>query len=105
MPRDKIGETPNQVLTTQDHSIDMNLLRREVDTNRLLYDSLLQRFKELGVSGNIVSNNVSVVDAAEPSLFPYKPNLMANLMVGLIAGVLLGAAIVFALEVMDDSIK
>ena len=103
--RDKLAQTRKQVLTTQDHSIDMNLLKREVDTNRQLYDSLLQRFKELGISGNIVSNNVSVVDAAEPSLFPYKPNLLANLLVGLVVGVLLGAAIVVALEVMDDSIK
>lgn len=103
--RDKLAQTRKQVLTTQDHSIDMNLLKREVDTNRQLYDSLLQRFKELGISGNIVSNNISVVDAAEPSLFPYKPNILANLMVGLVAGILLGAAIVVALEVMDDSIK
>jgi capsular exopolysaccharide synthesis family protein len=103
--KERVSQTRKQVLTTQDHGIDMNLLKREVDTNRQLYDSLLQRFKELGVSGNIVSNNVSVVDAAEPSLFPYKPNLLANLLVGMVAGVLLGAAIVVALEVMDDSIK
>ena len=103
--REKLAQTRKQVLSTQDHSIDLNLLKREVDTNRQLYDSLLQRFKELGISGNIVSNNISVVDAAEPSLFPYKPNLLANLLVGLIVGVLLGAAIVVALEVMDDSIK
>lgn len=103
--RDKVAQTRKQVLTTQEQSIDMNLLKREVDTNRQLYDNLLQRFKELGVSGNIVSNNVSVVDAAEPSLFPYKPNLLSNLLVGLVAGILLGAAIVVALEVMDDSIK
>ncbi len=103
--KDRVGQTRKQVLSTQDRGIDMNLLKREVDTNRQLYDSLLQRFKELGVSGNVVSNNVSVVDAAEPSLFPYKPNLLANLLVGIVAGILLGAAIVVALEVMDDSIK
>jgi capsular exopolysaccharide synthesis family protein len=103
--RDKVGETRKQVLTTQDHSIDLNLLRREVDTNRQLYDSLLQRFKELGISGNIVANNISVVDAAEPSLFPFKPDLMRNLLIGLGLGTLLGAAIVVALELKDDSIK
>jgi capsular exopolysaccharide synthesis family protein len=105
MIRDKLSETRKQVLTTQDHSIDLNLLRREVDTNRQLYDSLLQRFKELGISGNIIANNVSVVDAAEPSLFPFKPDLLKNLLVGLGLGALLGAAIVIALELMDDSIK
>lgn len=103
--RDKLNQTRREVLTTQEHSIDMNLLKREVDTNRQLYDNLLQRFKELGISGNIVSNNISVVDTAEPSLFPYKPNLWTNLLVGLIAGLLLGAAVVVAMEVIDDSIK
>ncbi|MBC5781708.1 polysaccharide biosynthesis tyrosine autokinase [Ramlibacter sp. USB13] len=101
----RVNETLNQVLTKQGQSIDLNLLKREVDTNRQLYDNLLQRFKELGVSANIMSNNVSVVDAAEPSLFPYKPNLLVNLLIGLVAGVLLGAAIVIGLEVVDDSIK
>jgi succinoglycan biosynthesis transport protein ExoP len=103
--KERLGQTRKQVMTTQDHSIDMNLLKREVDTNRQLYDNLLQRFKELGVLGNIVSNNVSVVDRAEPSLFPYKPNLLTNLLIGVIAGLLLGAVIVGVLEVMDDSIK
>lgn len=103
--RERVAQTRKQVLTTQDHGIDLGLLRREVDTNRQLYDSLLQRFKELGISGNIVSNNISVVDAAEPALFPFKPNLMRNLLIGVIAGLLLGAAIVAVLELMDDSIK
>ena len=103
--RDKLTQTRKAVLTTQEQSIDLNLLKREVDTNRQLYDNLLQRFKEVGISANISSNNISVVDSAEPPLFPHKPNLATNLLIGLIAGVLLGAAIVVALEVMDDSIK
>lgn len=103
--RARVNETLNQVLTKQGQSIDLNLLKREVDTNRQLYDNLLQRFKELGVSANIMSNNVSVVDTAEPALFPYKPNVLVNLLIGLVAGVLLGAAIVVGLEVVDDSIK
>lgn len=103
--RDKLAQTRKAVLTTQEQSIDLNLLKREVDTNRQLYDNLLQRFKEVGISANISSNNISVVDSAEPPLFPHKPNLATNLLIGLIAGVLLGAAIVVALEVMDDSIK
>ena len=103
--RDKLAQTRKAVLTTQEQSIDLNLLKREVDTNRQLYDNLLQRFKEIGISANISSNNISVVDSAEPPLFPHKPNLATNLLIGLVAGLLLGAAIVVALEVMDDSIK
>jgi capsular exopolysaccharide synthesis family protein len=103
--RDKLDQVRKKLMTTQDQSIDLNLLKREVDTNRQLYDNLLQRFKEVGISANISSNNVSVVDPAEPSLFPHKPRLLNNLLIGLVAGLLLGIAVVVALEVMDDSIK
>jgi succinoglycan biosynthesis transport protein ExoP len=103
--RQKLGETRKQVLNTQDSSIDLNLLKREVDTNRQLYDGLLQRIKQLGVSGGVVTNNISVVDPAEASLFPYKPNLARNLLIGLGAGLFIGLCIVFVLEFIDDSIK
>ena len=103
--RDKLGQTRKQVLSTQDSSIDLNLLKREVDTNRQLYDGLLQRLKQLGVSGDVATNNISVIDAAEPSLFPYEPNLLRNLAIVLAAGLFLGLCIVFVLEFMDDSIK
>jgi len=103
--REKLGQTRKQVLTTQDSSIDLNLLKREVDTNRQLYDGLLQRLKQLGVSGNVATNNVSVIDPAEPSLFPFKPNLQRNLLIGLAAGLFLGLSLVFVLEFLDDSIK
>ena len=103
--RDKLGQTRKQVLSTQDSSIDLNLLKREVDTNRQLYDGLLQRIKQLGVSGGVVTNNISVVDPAESSLFPYKPNIARNLLIGLAAGLFIGLCIVFVLEFIDDSIK
>lgn len=103
--RERVSMARKQVQTSQDHNMDLSLLRREVDTNRQLYDNLLQRLKELGISGSIVANNVSVVDSAESPLFPHKPNLLINLLIGAVVGVLLGAALVVALEVMDDSIK
>ncbi len=103
--RQKLAETRKQVLTTQDSSIDLNLLKREVDTNRQLYDALLQRLKQVGVSAGVATNNISVVDAAEPSLFPYEPSLPRNLLIGLAAGMFLGLCIVFVLEFLDDSIK
>lgn len=103
--REKLGNTRRQVQSSQDSSIDLNLLRREVDTNRQLYDGLLQRLKQAGVSGGAVSNSVSIVDAAEPALFPYKPNLGRNLMIGLAMGLFLGVCLVLLLEFVDDSIK
>ena len=103
--REKLGQTRKQVLVTQDNSIDLNLLKREVDTNRQLYDSLLERLKQVNVSSNLTTNNISIVDAAATPLFPYKPNLQSNLMAGLGIGLFLGLCMVFLLEYLDDSIR
>jgi succinoglycan biosynthesis transport protein ExoP len=103
--REKLAQTRKQVLQTQDSSIDLNLLKREVDTNRQLYDGLLQRLKQVGVSSGVATNNVSIVDAAEPPVFPFKPSLRGNIMVGLGIGLVLGLALILLLEYMDDSIR
>jgi polysaccharide biosynthesis transport protein len=103
--REKLSQTRKVVLTTQDSSIDLNLLKREVDTNRQLYDGLLQRLKQVGIASNLTTNNLSIVDAANPPLFPYKPNLQSNLIAGLGVGLFLGLCLVFLLEYLDDSIK
>jgi polysaccharide biosynthesis transport protein len=103
--RDKLASTRKQVLSTQDNSIDLNLLKREVDTNRQLYDSLLERLKQVGISSNLTTNNVSIADSAATPLFPYKPNLQSNLLAGLGIGLFLGLCLVFLLEYLDDSIR
>ncbi len=54
------------VLDLQNRSIQYNIFKREVDTNRQLYDGLLQRYKEIGIAGGVSANNISIVDRAEP---------------------------------------
>jgi len=103
--RERLNQTRKQVLVTQDNSIDLNLLKREVDTNRQLYDGLLERLKQVNIASNLTNNNVSIVDPANTPLFPYKPNLQANLLSGLGIGLFLGLCLVFLLEYLDDSIR
>jgi hypothetical protein len=50
----------------RERNIENTILQREVDTNRSLYEGLLQRYKEVGVAGGIAANNISVVDRALP---------------------------------------
>lgn len=93
------------LLNLRGRSIQYTIFQREVDTNRALYDSLLQRYKEVGVAGGVGSNIVSVVDRAQTPTAPFKPNLPFNLIVGLIGGLLIGFGAAFGLEWMDDTIK
>ena len=103
--RARLQDTRREVLSAQDKSGDLNLLKRELDTNRQLYDGLLQRLKEVGITSGVASNNISVVDDAVTPLFPVSPNLVKNAGVGLLAGLLLGIGFVLMREQLDDTIK
>jgi polysaccharide biosynthesis transport protein len=85
-------------------TIQFNIYQREVDTNRQIYDGLLQRYKEIGVAG-IGTNNVSIVDPAQVPKLPSSPNLPLNLALALLLGVALSAAVVFVIMQVDESIK
>lgn len=88
----------------QRESIEMAILQREVDSNRQLYEGLLQRYKEIGVAG-VGTNNVSLVDRAKPAERPSSPSLLLNMVFALLAGIGLAAGIVFLLEKMDSSVR
>ena len=88
----------------QRRSIEYTILQREVDTNRQLYDGLLQRYKEIGAAG-VGTNNIAVVDPATPPNEPSSPRLFLNMLLSLIAGLLLAGGLVFILEQLDQSIR
>ena len=93
------------MIQTQDKGVDLSLLKRELDTNRQIYDNLLQRLKEVGVTSGVAANNISLVDEAKAPLFPFKPDMNTNAMIGLAVGLMLALGLVFLREHMDDSIK
>jgi polysaccharide biosynthesis transport protein len=103
--RSRVAGLKGDVLNLRGRSIQYNILQREVDTNRSLYDALLQRYKEVGVAGGIGTAPVSIVDRAEVPSEPYKPDLLLNILVGLGAGLLIGMVIAVALEYLYDTIK
>ena len=103
--RQRIQEVKEEALVLQDRTTDYETLRREVETNRELYDGLLQRMKEVGVAAGVGENNISVVDAALVPSAPYKPNLKRNLSIALVLGLFLGGGLAFLLNALDDTLK
>ena len=85
-------------------SIQYNILQREVDTNRELYNALLQRYKEIGVAG-VSANNIAIVDQADVPQNPSSPSLPLNLVLALLAGMVLSGGFVFARTQIDQTLR
>lgn len=102
---ERISALKGDELDLQSRSIQYNLLKREADTNRELYDALLQRYKEIGISGNVGSNNVSIVDSADIPGSPSSPKLLLNLALGLVFGVFIAVVVALLRFLLRDPAK
>lgn len=92
------------MLDLRDRSVQYNILQRELDTTRTLYEGLLQRYKEVSVTGGITTNNISIVDAAIPPGGPSKPNLLLNVALAALLGLGLGVVAALVMEALDETI-
>ena len=101
----QVERLKSETLSEQDLSVQYNLLAREADTNRQLYEGLLERYKTLNAMAGISLSNISIVDAAEAPKRPSSPNLVKNLLFGLIFGLGLAALLVFFRNQFDDAIR
>lgn len=94
-----------ELLKLRNRSIEYTILQRDVDTNRAVYDGLLQQYKEVGVSDGLGENDITVVDKAKIPGSPVSPNIPFNLLVGLLGGLMLGLGGAFLIEFVGDSIN
>jgi succinoglycan biosynthesis transport protein ExoP len=85
--------------------IDYGVLQRDATSNRQIFDSLMQRTKETGISGELKTSNIRVIDAAETPRSPASPNTRNNLLLGLFGGTILALVLTFFFEYVDDRIK
>ncbi len=102
--KQRVSALKGDYLDLRRRSIQYNIFQQEVDTNRALYDGLLQRFKEIGVAAGVGVNNVAIVDTAAVPELPSSPQLLLNLAISIVAGFGLGAALALALEQLDEAI-
>lgn len=100
----RLASLRHDVLDVQARSIQYNILKREAETNRELYDGLLQRYKEIGVVGNVGANNISVIDRADVPDKRHSPRIPLNLAVGLLLGGMAGVLAAFLLHHLDRTI-
>ena len=87
------------------NAIEYKVLKQEADSNRQLYDGLMQKLKEATLAAGLESSNMRIIDKARVPLYPARPNIPRNLEFALLIGLVGGTAIAFALEALDTTIR
>lgn len=85
--------------------IQYDILKREVDTNRHIYTSILERLKQAGVSQGLATSTVQIVDNAEIPRVPFRPNKIRNLLLGIVLGLTVGIGLAFFFDYLDNTMK
>jgi succinoglycan biosynthesis transport protein ExoP len=100
-----LNQQKTEALSMNRKAIDYGVLDRDVESSKQIYNSLLQRAKETGVSGELKSSNIRVVDPAEQPRRPISPRTSLNELLALLTGTVLACGLVFFFEYMDSRIK
>jgi exopolysaccharide transport family protein len=86
-------------------AIEYSILKRDLDSNRTLYEGLLEKLKEAGVTAGLRSNNFRIINAARVPSAPSEPNIPRNLSFALVLGIISGVGLAFVLENMDNTVR
>jgi polysaccharide biosynthesis transport protein len=89
----------------KDAAVEYSILAREANTNKSLYDSVLERFKQINIAAGIPPANVSILDRAEIPSKPSKPNKRLNLMLGALLGLMGGLGLALILEHLNNTLS
>jgi succinoglycan biosynthesis transport protein ExoP len=100
-----LEEQKRQAVDLNRKSITYSILQREAESERQVYNALLQQEKELRVVSNSRANNVQLMDDAEVPGGPYTPNHSRDWLMALVLGLALGVACAYGIEYLDDSVK
>ena len=86
-------------------SIQYGVLQRDATSNQSMFTGLLERSRETGISGELKTSNIRIVDQAETPTRPASPNKVTNLSLAFFGGAFLGIGLAFFFEYLDNRIK
>ncbi|MCI5116693.1 MAG: polysaccharide biosynthesis tyrosine autokinase [Candidatus Electrothrix sp. LOE1_4_5] len=101
----KAEEQKQRAIALNDRATQYKILLRETETNKSIYESLLQRAKEIEATLGAAVTNITIVDYSRVPLYPSSPKVARNLILGLLLGLFSGMGLAFLLEYLDDTIK
>ena len=103
--RNLLEKTKAEALASNEKLIQYQALKREVESNRVLYEALFSRLQEQNVTEESQNVNVWIVEPSETPESPAKPKIMLNILLGLMLGLCGGVGLAFFIEYLDNTIN
>src|SRR4029077_14151308 len=100
-----LDQQKNQAASMADKMVQYNILKREAEANKQLYDGLLQKLKEAGITAGLRSSNIRVVDPALMPTGPSRPNKSRNVFLAILVGLIGGMGLALLREYLDNTVK
>ena len=100
----RIERQKELVLDLNDRATQYSIMEREVETNKAIYQSLLQRAKEIESMAGVTASNIQIVNRAALPLLAVKPNVKLNLLLAVVLGLLGGMGCAFLAEYFSDTL-
>ena len=103
--KELLAETKGQMLGSNEKFMQYQIMKREVDSNRVMYETLQAGIKQEGVTEQSQSVNIWVMKKADLPFAPSSPNKRRNLLLGMILGLFGGVGLAFFIEYLDNTVK
>lgn len=100
-----LDQQKSEVNQMSERMVQYSILKREAEANKALYDGLLTKLKEAGISAGLRSSNIRVVDPAMVPTYPARPAKTRNILLSLVIGLVGGIGLALLREYMDNTVK
>jgi len=105
MLHDALEKQKQEANKLNESAIEYSILKRDLESYRTLYEGLMEKMKEAGVSAGLKSNNFRIVDVARVPTYPIEPNIPRNLTFAFVLGLTSGVGLAFLLEGLDNTVR
>jgi succinoglycan biosynthesis transport protein ExoP len=101
----ELDQQKSEVNQMSEKMVEYNILKREAEANKSLYEGLLTKLKEAGISAGLRSSNIRIVDPAMIPSTPARPAKARNVALAFLVGLVGGIGLALMREYLDNTVK